>query len=120
MNDTTTTLLIGASLVVAAWSLVFVVLGRSLDNPLFYGFAALEVALLAQLVGGSIALAGTSRDVNAVTFIGYLLTALLIPPLAVVWSVAEKTRWGTAVLVVAALTVAFLVFRLEQIWTFGG
>lgn len=119
MNATTTVLLIGLSVVLALWSLVLVVRDRSLDNPLFYGFALLEVGLLVQLLAGSVALAYTERDVNGVTFIGYLLTALLIPPLAVIWSIAEKSRWGTSVLVLASLTVAFLVVRLDQIWTFG-
>ncbi|HET7326179.1 MAG TPA: hypothetical protein VFJ14_02720 [Nocardioidaceae bacterium] len=119
MNDTATLLLIGASLVLAAWSLVLVILGRTLNDPLFYGLAVLEAALLAQLVAGSVALAGTDRDVDGVTFIGYLVTAVLIPPLAVIWSVADKSRWGTTVLVVGCLTVAILVVRMDQIWTLG-
>lgn len=120
MHPTATVLLVGISVVLAVWSLVLVALNRNLDNPLFYGFALLEVGLLVQLLAGSVALAYTERNVNGITFIGYLLTALLIPPLAVVWSIAEKSRWGTSVLVLASLTVAFLVVRMDQIWTISG
>jgi len=119
VHDTVASILIGASLLLAAWCLVYVALDRRLDNPLFYGLAAIEVALVAQLVGGSIALANTTREVDGASFIGYLLTALLILPGAVVWSVAEKSRWGTAVLVVACLVVAVMVVRMQQIWAGG-
>lgn len=119
MNDTVEVLLVGACLVLAAWSLVLVVLGRPLDNPLFYGLAVLELGLIALLVGGSIALASTERAVNGPAFIGYVLTALLILPLAVVWAIAEKSRWGMAVLVAACLTLAVMVVRMQQVWTAG-
>jgi hypothetical protein len=119
VNDTVEAILIGACLVLAAWSLVLVVLGRPLDNPLFYGLAALELGLLALLVGGSIALASTDRAVNGAAFIGYVLTSLLILPLAVIWAIAEKSRWGTAVLVAACLTLAVMVVRMQQVWAAG-
>ena len=36
------------------------------------------------------------------------------------WALAEPTRSGTAVLVLATLLVPFLILRLDQIWTAGG
>jgi hypothetical protein len=84
-----------------------------------YGLAAIELGLLALLLGGSIALAGTDRDVDGATFVGYLLTALLIVPAAVVWSLAEKSRWGMAVLVAGCLVVAVMVLRVQQVWDAG-
>ena len=86
------------------------------SNPLFYAAAVLEIALLALLVGGCIALAGTSRDVDGVLFVSYLVTLVVIPPAAVLWGIAEKNRWGTGVVVVAMLTVAVLCVRVLQIW----
>lgn len=85
-------------------------------NPLFYAVSALELVLIALLVGGSIALAQTSRDVDGVLFVSYLVTVVIIPPIAVIWGIAEKSRWGTGVLVVAMLTVAVLSARLHGIW----
>ena len=89
---------------------------QQFSNPLFYAVAVLEIGLLALLVGGSIALAGTSRDVNGVLFISYLVTLVVIPPAAVLWGIAEKSRWGTGVVVVAMLTVSVLCVRVLQIW----
>ncbi|MEJ7635626.1 hypothetical protein [Aeromicrobium sp.] len=85
-------------------------------NPLFYAVGVLEVVLIALLVGGSIALASTSRDVDGVLFVSYLVTLVVIPPAAVLWGIAEKSRWGTGVVVIAMLTVAVLSVRLLGIW----
>lgn len=89
---------------------------KPFSNPLFYATAALEIVLLACLVGGAIALGKTDRDVEGGLFISYLVAALVIPPAAVVWGIAEKSRWGLGVVVVAMLTVAVLMVRCLQIW----
>ncbi len=86
------------------------------SNPLFYAVAALEVLLIALLVGGSIALGSTDRDVDGVLFVSYLITIVVIPPAAVLWGIAEKSRWGTGVVVVSMVTVAVLCVRLLGIW----
>lgn len=89
---------------------------RDVDNPLFYAVCVVEIALIALLIGGSIALGQTSRDVDGVLFISYLVTLVVIPPAAVLWGIAEKSRWGTGVLVVSMLTVSALSVRLLGIW----
>lgn len=85
-------------------------------NPLFYAVGVLELLLIALLIGGSIALGSTSRDVDGVLFVSYLITLVVIPPAAVLWGIAEKSRWGTGVVVVSTLTVAVLTVRLLGIW----
>ena len=120
MTELTTGVLIVLALAAAGWAGVYAARERSLDNALFYGLAALEVLLVAQLVAGIVALVSSDRDVESATFIGYLLTNVLILPIAVVWAVAEKSRWGTAVLVVGGLTVAALTLRGQQVWTAPG
>jgi len=109
-------LLFGLAAVVAVWAGALTVLNRRVDNPLFYAAAVVEVALVATMVGGFIALATTDRDVDGVTFSGYLLTIVLILPIGVAWGASEKTRWGTGVVVIAALVVMVLSWRLLQIW----
>lgn len=89
---------------------------RPFGNPLFYAVGALEIVLVVLLVGGSIALASTSRDVDGVLFVSYLVTLVVIPPAAVLWGIAEKSRWGTGVVVVAMLSIAVLCVRLLGIW----
>lgn len=97
----------------------YVVLGRLPDNLMVGGFALLELALVTQLLVGVVQLVATERDVPAFTFVGYLVGVLLILPLGLVWAVGEKSRSGTAVLLVAIATVPFLIYRTEQIWAAG-
>jgi hypothetical protein len=120
VSDAVANLLIAASIVLAVWALVLVVRGRSLNDPLFYGLAGLEAALVALSIGGSIALARTDQEVDGVAFVGYLLAALVILPVAVVWAVAEKSRWGTSVLAIGCLVIAVMVVRMQQIWSGAG
>ena len=109
--------LTGLAFLGAAWSLALVVLDRRLDDPLFWLLAALEAGLLAQLIGGSVALAVSERvGIDGVTFVGYQITAAAALPVAVAWAASERTRWGVGVLLVACLTVAAMVQRMLQVW----
>lgn len=78
--------------------------------------AVLEVALLVQAAAGVVKLAQTERDVSGLPFTAYVVGAVLVPPAAFVWAATERTRWGTAVIVVGALAVIALELRLDQIW----
>lgn len=105
-----------AAVVVAGFAAWHTLRQQPFGNPLFYAVGALEILLIALLIGGSIALGSTSRDVDGVLFVSYLITLVVIPPAAVLWGIAEKSRWGTGVVVVAMLTVAVLTVRLLGIW----
>ena len=105
-----------AALVVGAWAAVLMVRDRQVDNAYFYATAALELALVVAFVAGCVALGGTARDVDGVLFVSYFLAAVLVVPVALVWGIAEKSRWGTCLVVVAMLTVAVLMVRFVDIW----
>ena len=101
---------------------VLVLLARDepAEDRTFVLLAAVELVLLVQAVAGGFALAGTTREVAGVTFVSYLVSILLALPIGVFWSLAERTRAGTAVLLVAVLTVVALEVRLVSIWSAGG
>ncbi|GAB3597963.1 hypothetical protein GCM10027446_27000 [Angustibacter peucedani] len=111
------------TLVLAVASLAFA-LGTALlawrDRPAgprtLLAAAVVEAGFVVQLVVGVVMLATTDRDVPGVLFVAYLVGVLLVLPVAVVWSRAEQSRWGTGVLVVAGLVDAVLLARLQQIW----
>ncbi|MGA8852116.1 MAG: hypothetical protein WB508_10400 [Aeromicrobium sp.] len=105
-----------ASLAVAGYAAWHTARDAPFSNPLFYLMALLEIGLVTVLIGGSIALARTDRDVDGVLFVSYLITVAVIPPAAVLWGIAEKSRWGTGVVAVALLSVAVLAARLHGIW----
>ena len=52
-------------------------------------------------------------------FVSYLVGIVLALPIGALWSLAERTRSGTGVLVIAALTVLALEVRLADIWSGG-
>jgi hypothetical protein len=116
-----TTLTFG-SLAVALWAAVLVLVGRPVminrwhGVGLFGAAAVVELGLLVQAVVGFVNLIGTDRQVDGLTFGGYLIGALLVLPLAGFWSLAERTRWGPAVMVIGCLVIPVLIVRLRQIW----
>jgi len=90
-------------------------------GDLMFGLLALvELVLLVQLVAGCVALAGTDREVSGVLFVSYLVGILLALPIGAGWSLVERSRSGTGVLLVAALTVVALEVRLDAIWAGAG
>lgn len=76
-----------------------------------------EVLLVVQLVMAAIAPAlGNIATGSALEFWIYLVSAILIPPAAVMWGLIERNRWSTVVLGVACLSIAVMVYRMSQIW----
>ena len=108
-----------ACLLLASATLWLVVRDERPNDPLALGLAVVEVALLVQLVAGIVLLTRSDGDVSGVTFVGYLVGVLVVLPAGLLWSLGEKSRSGTAVLLVALLVVAFLEVRLGQIWSAG-
>ena len=49
-------------------------------------------------------------------FWGYVVTALLVPVIAVAWAVTDKTRWSNLVLAVVGPTVVVMLHRMQVIW----
>lgn len=109
------TTLIVASLLLAVVAGVYVALDRGPDNAVVALAGLLELGVIAQAVIGIAQVAGDDDVASPVTFIGYLLAAVVVLPLGVLWSLAERSRGATAVLIVAAVTVAFLVLRVVQL-----
>ena len=109
------TILIVASLLLAVVSGVYVALDRSPDSALVALAGLLEVGFIAQAIIGIVQVTGGDDVTSPVTFIGYLLATLLVLPIGVLWSLAERSRGATAVLIVAAVTTAFLAVRVVQL-----
>ena len=103
---------------VTALVVVVQIIRDRLANRLVYALLGLiELGLVAQLVLGLVKVFGGAEGVSVPTYVGYLLGALVILPLAAGWSWAERSRSGTAVLLVGLLVVPFLFVRLHDIWS---
>ncbi|MEQ6899590.1 hypothetical protein [Nocardioides sp. YIM 152588] len=116
--------LFGAVLVLCGVTAVAVVVHLVRDeipsDRTFILLGLVEVALVLQTVVGVVALATTDREVSGVLFVSYLIGVLVAPPIGAFWSLAERSRGGTAVLLLAMLTVAALQVRLWDIWGGAG
>lgn len=122
MNEVLATTLTYVALAAALWAVVLMIAGRPVLVDRWYGLVALgvvgllELGLLAQAVGGVVAVVVTERELDGVSFVGYLWGLVLVVPLAVYWALAERTRWGPGVLMIGCLTVPVMIVRLRQIW----
>jgi hypothetical protein len=106
------------ALIGAGWCLVMLTLrGPKGQKVLLGALALLELVMLAQTVLGIAKVTGIHRHISSVTFVGYLLGWLLILPAAAWWSLAERSRWGVGILLLACLVVPVLVVRINQIWS---
>ncbi|RAY16658.1 hypothetical protein DPM19_00260 [Actinomadura craniellae] len=120
MTDVLTIAIIVVSLGAALYSLVTTFRDRPMGWPDIAAIAVVEVLLIVQAVIAGIKIAGGEGPQDSVTFVGYLVGILLIPTVGVGWGLLERSRWGPAVLVVAALSVAVMTERMRQIWTGTG
>ena len=103
-------------LALAGWAAWFVVADRAVVLRQLWGGAVVEGVLLVQAVVLAVVQVTGDQDVDGVLLWGYVVTQLVVLPVAAAWAFAERTRWSSVVLVVAALTVAFLELRLMQVW----
>ncbi len=120
MIDVLPTVLTVLALAGAVWSVVLIVLNQPLlpftkaKRGLLALLAVLETGLFVQAVIGLGQI--TAREIDRLSFAGYLIGAVLIIPVAVVWAAGERTRWSGGVLAVGCLSIPVMVLRLGQIW----
>jgi hypothetical protein len=110
-------LALSALCTVAALGLVVLIVCDRVPGTLtFVALATLEAGLVVQLVIGLGRVFGDHGDLSVAAYVGYLVGALLILPIGFAWSAGERTRSGTAVLLVAVLALPVLFLRLHDLW----
>ncbi|RNL78724.1 hypothetical protein [Nocardioides marmorisolisilvae] len=116
MNELQVVLSVLAALValVLVWHIVR---DEQVTNVGFFGLVALQVGLVVQLVWGVVRVADNHDGVSVAAYLAYLIGALLILPVAFLWSASEKSRSGTAVLLVGVLVLPVLFLRLHDLWS---
>lgn len=122
MIDVLSTTLTFVALGTALWAVVLMIANRPLLPGRWHGLgllgvlALLELGLLAQAVVGLVQLFTTDRDIEKLTFGGYVVAPVVIIPLAAFWALAERSRWGPGVLLVGCLSIPVLILRAGQVW----
>lgn len=101
--------------------LIRALVGKRVDDFGLGALATVELLLIAQLVVSIVApMLGNHASGNPVEFWAYLISVLIIPPLAAGWALSERGRWSSLVLAIAAFAVAVMVWRMLLIWTVQG
>lgn len=122
MIDVLSTTLTFVALGAGVWALVLMVVNRPVMPDRWFGVGLLgvllllELGLLGQAVAGLVQLFTTDRDIENLTFGGYLVAPVVIIPVAAFWALAERSRWGPGVLLVGCLSIPVLILRMNQIW----
>jgi hypothetical protein len=115
--DVFTIILIAVSTLAGVLAVVLGLIGRKPSDLTILALVLVEVLLIAQVVIAIVApLVGNPPTGNLGEFWVYLATACLMPPAAIAWALAERSRWSTVVLGVGALAIAVMAYRMNQIW----
>lgn len=107
---------VALALALAAWAGASALRDRPVVLRQLWGAGVVEGAIVVELVVAVVLVVGGAQVREVPTFWGYAAATLVILPIAAAWAFAERTRWSSVVMVVAALTVAFLQLRLLQVW----
>jgi len=92
--------------------------GRLPDDFSLGATLLVEALLIVQLIVAVFAPAfGNVPSGNPLEFYTYLISAILLLPLAGFWGLVERTKWSTVILGVACLAAAVMLYRMLQIWT---
>lgn len=96
---------------------VFGLLGRPPQDLTLGAVLLVELLLVVQLIVSLAAPAfGNNPTGSLLEFYLYLVSAILLLPLAGVWALIERNRWSTVILGVACLAIAIMVYRMNEIW----
>ena len=110
---------VAVAVLAGLFCLVLGLAGRSPDDYSLGATLLVEILLIVQLIVAIVApLAGNPPSGSLPEFYIYLVSALILPPLAGFWALIERNRWSTVVLGVVCLSVAVMVYRMYQIWAF--
>ncbi len=109
---------VGVALLAGLFAVVMGLIGRKPNDYTMGATLLVEILLIVQLVVAIVAPAvGNPPTGNPLEFYTYLVSAIIIPPLAGFWALIERNRWSTVILGVACLAIAVMLYRMFQIWT---
>lgn len=98
-------------------AVVLGLVGRKPNDLVLASAALVELLLIAQIIVAIVAPAvGNAPTGSGLEFWVYLVSAALLPPLAVFWALVERNRWSTVIVGVACFAVAVMLYRMGQIW----
>ncbi|MBV9313901.1 MAG: hypothetical protein JO100_09195 [Pseudonocardia sp.] len=104
----------------ALFGLVTTLLGRPAGRPHALAVSVVEAVLVAQALLAAARVFAGARPPETETFLIYLMVSVCLLPLGLQFARAEETRWGGAVIAVAAVAEGIVVLRLLTLWAGAG
>lgn len=101
----------------ALWAAAFAITGRAVVLRQLIGGGVVLAALVVQAVVAAVLQVGGTEVADPVTVWGYLIVAILLLPGAAVWAFADRTRWSSVVLLIAAVAILAMELRIWQVWS---
>ncbi|MFC7402870.1 hypothetical protein [Citricoccus sp. GCM10030269] len=86
------------------------------DDLSILSIAAVELFLLVYGAGSIVRGGGEPIRGELWEFWGYVITALVVPVVAFVWAVTDKTRWSNLVMAAVGPTIFVMLHRMQVIW----
>ena len=115
MQAAVVTAVVATALLASACGVVVAVRNRAPGRGTLAVAGLAAVLTLVQSVLAAVDLVRGSRPPETATYIGYLIGIVVVLPLAVAWSLAERTRWSGVVVAVGGFTVAIMTARLVML-----
>lgn len=114
-------LMLAQAIVLAVIGAVVAIVGllRRPFNDWILGAAAFTLlTLIVQVIASIVApIMGGGPTGDVFEYWVYLISALLIPPAAVMWALVDKkSEWQTLIVGIAIVAVSVMVYRMHQIW----
>lgn len=103
----------------ALWAGIWALRDRAVILKQLIAGGVVVALLLIQAIAAVVELAGGHELAEPGLFWGYLIVAVLLLPGGAVVAIAERSRWSSVVLVVLALALLVMEYRLLQIWWMG-
>lgn len=116
MSGTLVAVVCGLAALLVLWAVVTVARDARVGRGLLVGAAVVELGVLVFVVAGFVDIARGVRPVELATAIAYLVVAPFVLPAGTFWTLAERSRPSTLVLVVAALAVVVIAYRTYELF----
>lgn len=112
-----TTVTIGVAVLAGLVAIVSGLRGRGPRDLTVIATLAVEAILIVQLIVAIVQPTfGNVAKGDPLEWWMYLITALLMPPMVVIWAIVDKSKWGTFAMGGVSLAVAVMVVRMSTIW----
>lgn len=98
------------------WAGIWALRDRAVILKQLIAGGVVEALLLVQAVAALVAVLSGHGLAEPEVFWGYLVVAVLMLPAGAVVAIAERTRWSSVVLLVLALALLVMQYRVLTLW----